>query len=292
MPGSAIVLQGEGRQVSGLATVGRERGRPLLIALHGGGYNARYFDVPATSFLERCESAGYPAVALDRPGYGSSTPFGYGELSYAASAEVLSAAILDLWGQYGAGCPGVVLVGHSMGGAIACHIASRPGSWPLLGISMTGIAHEPPPGAGAVLDHVPADQPVIFPPDAIAGVMYGPAWTFAPGTPEAATLAVSPMPRPELVEVYDRWIEQAPALASKITIPVQAGLAEFDHFWIPGKSTVDGFAALFTASPHVEADVLRSTGHNVEHHYLAEAWHRRVLAFTDLCALEAARPAS
>ena len=51
------------------------RGKPLIAALHGGTYTARYFDVagsPQGSFLDAAAAAGYPVVCFDRPGYGGS----------------------------------------------------------------------------------------------------------------------------------------------------------------------------------------------------------------------------
>ena len=50
------------------------RGKPLIAALHGGTYTARYFDVagsPQGSFLDTAAAAGYPVVCFDRPGYGA-----------------------------------------------------------------------------------------------------------------------------------------------------------------------------------------------------------------------------
>jgi alpha-beta hydrolase superfamily lysophospholipase len=48
--------------------------------------------------------------------------------TFAGNAGALIAAVDDLCSRVKDGCTGVVLVGHSMGGAIATHIASRPRS--------------------------------------------------------------------------------------------------------------------------------------------------------------------
>ena len=40
--------------------------------------------------------------------------------------------ITDVWQQLGAGRPGIVLIGHSIGAAVAIHVATEKTSWPLL----------------------------------------------------------------------------------------------------------------------------------------------------------------
>ena len=57
------------------AGTGNGRGKPLIAALHGGTYTARYFDVagsPQGTFMDLAAAAGYPVVCFDRPGYGGS----------------------------------------------------------------------------------------------------------------------------------------------------------------------------------------------------------------------------
>ncbi|WP_410575757.1 alpha/beta fold hydrolase [Amycolatopsis sp. cmx-4-61] len=71
-------------------------GRPLIVALHGGTYTARYFDVAGSgggSFLDVAAAAGHRVVAFDRPGYGGSTPLDPGANTFERHAELLTAAI-------------------------------------------------------------------------------------------------------------------------------------------------------------------------------------------------------
>ncbi len=48
---------------------------PLIVALHGGTYTSAYFDLPRFSLIDRAVVLGMPIIALDRPGYGDTTPF-------------------------------------------------------------------------------------------------------------------------------------------------------------------------------------------------------------------------
>lgn len=50
--------------------------QPLLVFVHGGGATSRSFDIPGHSQILRAARNGFPAYALDRPGYGGSEPLG------------------------------------------------------------------------------------------------------------------------------------------------------------------------------------------------------------------------
>src|ERR1700684_1670248 len=52
--------------------------RGVIVAIHGGGTTARYFDCPGhpeSSLLRTGAAHGFTVVALDRPGYGSSAAY-------------------------------------------------------------------------------------------------------------------------------------------------------------------------------------------------------------------------
>ena len=52
--------------------------RAVIVAIHGGGTTAIYFDCPGhpeSSLLRTGAAHGFTVVALDRPGYGSSAPY-------------------------------------------------------------------------------------------------------------------------------------------------------------------------------------------------------------------------
>ena len=95
------------------------RGKPLIAALHGGTYTARYFDVagsPQGTFMDLAASAGYPVVSFDRPGYGASAALAPAENTFDRHARLLADAIAQATGRFGT--DGVFLAGHSIGGRI------------------------------------------------------------------------------------------------------------------------------------------------------------------------------
>jgi pimeloyl-ACP methyl ester carboxylesterase len=75
-PRRTVAFEVDGKAIAALAA-GPESaaGKPLIAALHGGTYNARYFDVAGSdggTFMDLAAAGGYPVVSFDRPGYGAS----------------------------------------------------------------------------------------------------------------------------------------------------------------------------------------------------------------------------
>lgn len=151
---------GQFSERSGHGTVsGRKRGvndtghavdRPLIVALHGGTYSSAYFDVPGYSLIDRAAALGLPIIALDRPGYGETTPLAPHDATIAGNAERLDSILGDIWERHGSGYSGIFLIGHSIGGAITVSIAARRPAWPLVGIAVSGVGLVTPPES---LDH-------------------------------------------------------------------------------------------------------------------------------------------
>jgi pimeloyl-ACP methyl ester carboxylesterase len=280
---------------SGLRVSGRlarsDGDGPLIVCLHGGSYTSAYFDVPGHSLLEVGQANGFPVLALDRPCYGESDAIRDKAISFDANAEVLDEAIAVAWRTLELSSPGVVLVGHSIGGAIALIIAARRPSWPLLGVSVSGIGNILPPGIADAWNSMPGG-PVEFTTDQRRQFMYGPDWTFDPDVIAAAEVSAAPIPLEELLEVVGGWIAAFPEVAAAVTAPVQYALAEYDALWSATTETVAGFAERFTDAPAIEASLFRAAGHNIDHHRVGRALHLSQLAFALRCAAEQTRPPS
>ncbi len=100
-------------------------GAPLVVAVHGGTYDTAYFDVPSHSLLDRAEANGVPIVAVDRQGYGDTPLAASAEMTLVDQARFLTAALTDIWAEHGHSRPGIVLIGHSIGAAIALIAVGR-----------------------------------------------------------------------------------------------------------------------------------------------------------------------
>lgn len=277
-----------------LAAPAEPTGKPLIAALHGGTYTARYWDVagsPAGSFLDVAVAHGHTVVAFDRPGYGGSTALTPDANTFARHAELLNDALAQAVERLAA--DSVFLVGHSIGGMIGLMIAAgRPGI-PLIGVSATGMgAVIPSGGAAEALGSLPADSTVDLPYEQRDHVMFGPEHTYRAEGVRQAHESYAPTPVRELVQAPKWPKEHLPSLAPEVRVPVHNALAEFDALWSSGPENVARFAALFTAAPFVDASVARGTGHCIDHHILGLSTQLRQLAFAEECAHWAARQKS
>jgi len=106
-------------------------GTPVLLLLHGMGATSDVW----TGLIAALDGRAY--VAPDLPGHGGSAPLA--EYTF----EAVAAAVAPLVDPVG-----TVVVGHSFGGVIALHLASRPGVRAVVGVGIK-VAWTPDELAGA-----------------------------------------------------------------------------------------------------------------------------------------------
>lgn len=106
---------------------------PLLVMLHGGGFSAlswSHFSVEIAKIIH-CQ-----CLAIDIRGHGDTQTENEDDLS----AETLAQDIGDiLQTMYGESCPPVLLIGHSMGGAICVHVANMDVVPALIGVVVIDV---------------------------------------------------------------------------------------------------------------------------------------------------------
>ena len=263
-------------------------GSPLVIALHGGTYTSEYFDIPGYSLLDRAEAAGVPVIALDRPNYGGSSPLESEDSIILANAEVLSTAIGEIWEQHGGAASGVVLVAHSIGGAVATAIAASQPSWPLQGLATSGDLVRVPvesAGAWAALPPIPMiDLPVPMKDQ----LMFGPADTLADDMPAASYPSNTLVPKAELLDITGAWIARRAEVTGRVAVPVHHRMGEFDHLWVVSQDEIDEFQAGFTSAPSIDAALQLGSGHCIDFHLPSGEFHDSQLAFAKSAAQTAA----
>ena len=69
MPVTCSGQFGHATRLDGRWTTVERQDTPLLVCLHGGGFDSRYFDAPGCALPNEARAAGFPVVALSRPGY-------------------------------------------------------------------------------------------------------------------------------------------------------------------------------------------------------------------------------
>lgn len=152
---------------------------PIIVALHGGTYTAKYFDVDVGHTASIVSNGlGVPIVAINRPGYhdstsfypipeGSSYPEEYGNWLH---RHILPA----IWSEFGkpSGCDSIVLLSHSLGttGAViaaAMHAAEADTDrqYPLAGMIISGFGTHPCPSRHSISPTSPAENTITFTPE-------------------------------------------------------------------------------------------------------------------------------
>lgn len=259
---------------------------PLVIAIHGGSYTSAYFDLPDSSFLERAAANGVPAIAIDRPGYGGSPALAPDRMTIADQAAYLVEPLHELWRRHGE-ARGVVLIGHSIGGAIAATIASAPGDLPVVGLAVSGVGLHTPTHHGPMWASLPDIPFVNMPAEVKNVVMFGQPGSYPETAPAASMGADAPTPKAELIAITGVWQQDVGDVLGHVRVPVHYRQAEHDALWIVDQGEVDGFVRALSASPRVDAAMVRDTGHCMDLHHIAAAFQLQQLGFALQCGVEA-----
>jgi pimeloyl-ACP methyl ester carboxylesterase len=280
MSTTSSLLTPDGFRLSFRSSHAGGRDKPLLVLLPGGTYASGYFDSPGHSMVEAAAAAGFQVVAFDRPNYGGSDSLPPEQTTFAENARILADGITAFLAPL-PDVPGVVIVGHSIGGAIAMHIAARPGGhdWPLLGVALSGVGERSPDPVVGFIGSLPPGGSVELSSEQRRGLMYGPSDTFDSAVLERELSGESPVPVAELHEITGGWLDDFPRLLPRVPVPVHYSLAEFDQLWINDQERIDSFAGRLTASPRVEAVRVPGVGHNIDHHYDGARWQATQLDF-------------
>ncbi len=261
--------------------------RAVIVAIHGGGTTAIYFDCPghpSSSLLRTGAAAGFTVVALDRPGYGSSAPYPEAMARPDQRVDLAYGAVDRILGQRPRGA-GVFLMGHSGGCELTMRMAADERGSDLLGIELAGTGRHYHPAAREMLktatrDRKPAGlrellwQPErLYPPEVLSGA------TVYPGAPAYEDLMVSNWGRQDF-----------PALAPAVRIPVHFSIAEHESIWQIDDSALAEITAMFSGAPRFTVHRQPDAAHNISLGHTAADYHANVLSFADECIGARANP--
>ncbi|MBF6192421.1 alpha/beta fold hydrolase [Nocardia sp. CDC186] len=279
-----VVADVDGIPVSGLLAEAPAP-RAVLVALHGGATTSAYFDCPGhpeLSLLRIAQRLGYTVLALDRPGYGASGPFGDQLTAPRRRVDLMYGAVE----AHLAGRPrgaGVFLLAHSAGCELAMRMAGDDRGGELLGVELAGT--------GRI--HHPEAQEVLWGPrpegtrPALGGLLWRPSRLYPPELVGGAAIAV-PGPRVEAAVVTDWAGEEFPRMAARVRIPVRFTAGDHESVWRNDIEELTAIGALFRSAPRVVLNLQPNTGHNASLGYTAAAYHLQVLAFAEECVVAAA----
>jgi pimeloyl-ACP methyl ester carboxylesterase len=254
--------------------------RAVIVAIHGGGTTAVYFDCPghpSLSLLRAGAERGFTVLALDRPGHGASTPYPEAMARPEQRVHLAYGAVDRILGERPRGA-GLFVMAHSGGCELALRMAAD--NRDLLGIELAGTGRRYHPAAREVLkvatrDHRPAGlrellwhPPELYPADVRTGITNS---STAPAYEDA---------------MVTNWARQDfPALAPAVRVPVQFSVAEHERVWQSDSAELAEIAALFSGSPRFTINEQLGAGHNISLGHTAAAYHSKVLSFVEECVV-------
>ncbi len=271
----------DGGTLTGLrvrGTTGDGANRPLVLAVHGGTYTSRYFDIEGHSLLQRAADQGFDVIAVDRPGYGGSTQLPDAPDLIQKNAEYLVPRIPALLEDFGTSAP-VFMIGHSIGGAVVISMAALQPAWTLVGIAVSGVGLKTPPESAEAYAQFPQVYFVDLPAPMKDQVMFGPAETRGAGMPEASHVANTHCPLNELLDITGGWQDRVRDIAARVRVPVHARMGEHEALWITTPDLVDDFGRAFSSAGTVSSDIVRDAGHCIDFHRCGGAFQDDQLAF-------------
>jgi hypothetical protein len=269
---------------------------PLIVALHGGTYTAKYFDVDTNHTASIASNGlGVPFVAINRPGYKESTsfyPIPDGSSYPEEFGTWLHQFILPaVWSEFGkpSGCNCIVLHCHSLGttGAIiaaSMHAKETNKSYPLAGISTSGFGSRI--GVAFSSPHEPGasqSTPVLFPPEVKDSLMLQEGHADPEIYKHTAGLNHE-MPGEEISSVESVWFSKWTVWAEAVEVPIMIGLAGHDLMWKGTEEHLKDYISNFTKSERVDSSIVTGAPHNMELSYWAKGWYARCFGFASECA--------
>jgi pimeloyl-ACP methyl ester carboxylesterase len=257
--------------------------RAVIVAIHGGGTTAMYFDCPGhaeLSLLRTGAQNGYTVVALDRPGYGSSAAYPDAVALPEQRVRLAYGAVDRVLGERPRGA-GLFLMAHSGGCELALRMAAEGSAEQrsdLLGVELAGTGRRYHPAAREILrattlEHRPSGMrellwhpTELYPPEVLSGA------TIYHGAPPYETQMVS------------NWARQDfPAIAPGVRIPVQFSVAEHEKIWLSDEPALAEIASLFSNAASFQVNEQPGAGHNISIGHTAAAYHSTVFSFFDSC---------
>nr|UYD71618.1 thioesterase [Streptomyces sp.] len=273
-----ITLDADGLRLSALLALPQQLPpRAVVVAVHGGGMRAGYFDSrarPGHSLLTLGAELGYAVLAVDRPGYGASAAQLPQGQSLADQSATLRAALTDFARNQERGA-GYFVVAHSNGGKLALALAAghEPGT-DLVGLDISGL--------GTHLAVEPHDLPGPDRPGTWRR-HWGPLRLYPPEAFGQCRDVVAPVPALEAQEAA-RWPQIYQDIAARVRVPVRFTFAEQEQWWHQDEQALRALRAPL-AAPHVVIDRQPDAGHNISLGWASRTYHLQALAFLEKCLL-------
>ena len=275
---------------------------PLVVLVHGGGYDADYFDSDDKHTVRHLsEALGIPLIALNRPGYGSTdlSNFDKGENSFIQQSGrwLNELALPAIWTEFrkSLNVSSIVLFGHSVGGTVTVVAASEhereSSQYELSGLAISGMGSRPETSTfGPMLHQLESSMdstklnPLPVRPEAKDAITFHTEHTFDPEILKQTQRLSRNASFEELYDINLLWPTYWESYAQTIRVPVLYTMGELDKLWHLSAGTVQEFSRGFSKSTWIETRILQNAPHCIELSLHGTGFVLRELGFALECA--------
>ncbi len=266
----------DGVPMSGLASHVADP-HAVIVALHGGASSSAYFDCPGhpeLSLLRAAATRGFTAIALDRPGYGTSAAYAAEFSDPTRRVAASFGAVAKILGGGGHGA-GMFLVGHSAG----CELALRMtiARTDVIGVELAGTGMRYCDEATAIINEAMLTRR----PAGLRDLLWQPTELYPDEVLTGALSAPGAAYESELTANWPR--RDFPAVAAQVRVPVQFSAADHEGVWESSPDALSAICGLFTGSERVVLNHMPDSGHNLSVGKTAGEYHGTVLSFIEEC---------
>ncbi|KAF4955266.1 hypothetical protein FSARC_11898 [Fusarium sarcochroum] len=270
--------------------------RPLIVGIHGGCYDSKYFDAtPNYSASTFSSFFRVPFAAIDRPSYGGTSsilPVPDGSDFHQETGIWLHRYIIPkLWTEFGQPnhCNGVVLLCHSlgvMGGIIMATLHAQDDAplYPLGGLIASGMGHTQSVSMRSNLVTPQQEGHLEFAPDVKDAVMFK-SGTVAAEVLDQTERLNAPAPLAETSTFPTVWLPiWKDKWAAQVASPIMFSLVDDDPFFVSDEEELKGCLEAFRKSARVDGSLIRGAPHCAELSYWSQGWYARCFGFALECA--------
>ena len=257
--------------------------RAVVVAVHGGATSSAYFDCPGQprlSLLRSAAARGFTAIALDRPGYGTSRVYAAEFAEPARRVSAASGAVDKILAGQPTGA-GLFLVGHSAGCELVLRMAASRRD--VRGVELAGTGLRYSDQAKAII----SEATLTSRPAGLRDLLWRPTQLY----PDEVLNGALPAPGVAYEsDVTANWARRDfPALAAAVRVPVQFSVADHESVWQSTPEALAAITGLFSAAPHVRCNEITDSGHNLSVGTSAGIYHGTVLSFVEQCIVDGGR---
>jgi len=252
---------------------GSARNRPLHVTLHGGNYNHSYWDIPSInghpySYARFMAREHHAVLALDLLGSGESSKPDADFLTFQEMGSALHQVLVRLRSgdnPVGHAFDQLVLVGHSLGSALAAYVQGTHGDAnAVVSTGLVFVPHQRPLDPALVQDLATRNPYFKLPPEVRQALFYSAAGTDPAVIAHDLAALDDVIPRGYVFSIFPFLADASVTRVNQVTSPVLIQFGEHDAL-APG-SLAEREALVWSSAESISLQILAGLGHSFNGH--------------------------